>query len=558
MKKLVKKLSVVLVALLMVVTLAGCQKSNLLTIEKEENKAEGPFAGKTIILHTNDVHGGFIPEPDAEEPEDGGLEGYAAVSTIKKDFESKGANVILVDDGDFSQGSVYVSLNKGNAAANLMNEVGYDIVGLGNHEFDYGVDALKSNFEGKNFKVICSNVFEGDKTLFDSEVVVKVGKLKIGFFGLLTPETQTKVNPNYVNGLTFTEKEDLYQTAQKEVDLLSKEVDLTICLAHLGDDAESIGNRSADVYANTTGIDFIIDGHSHSTITSGENGEPIQSTGTKCANVGVIIIDNATKAIESNYLIETKVIEADSAILDSSIAVMSKIDADYGAVFANSDVDLNGVKEDVRSRETNMADLVTDAMLWGVLKDGSLDVADDMVVAVTNGGGIRSSISKGGVTMKDVNAVLPFGNTLAVDYITGTELLEALEASTYATPETLGGFPQVAGMKFTIDTTKEFDQGEEYPDSTYFAPKSIVRVTIDEVNGKPFDANATYAVVTNNFTAAGGDTYYAFKRAYDAGNGFDTGIVLDEIVAQYITEKLGGKITSDYAEPQDRISIIVE
>ena len=113
-------------------------------------------------------------------------------------------------------------------------------------------------------------------------------------------------------------------------------------------------------------------------------------------------------------------------------------------------------------------------------------------------------------------------------------------------------------MKITIDTTKEFDQGEEYPDSTYFAPKSIVRVTIDEVNGKPFDLNANYGLVTNNFTAAGGDTYYAFQRAYDAGNGFDTGIVLDEVVAQFITEKLGGKITSEYAEPQGRITIIAK
>ena len=557
MKGLLKKLIVVLASLLMVVSMAGCQSQGtgkVATIEKEQNALEGPYAGKTIILHTNDMHGGYVPE-EGEDVVDGGLEGYAAVATIKKDFESKGANVILVDDGDYSQGSIYVSLNKGAAATELMNEVGYDIVGLGNHELDYGLDQLKSNFEGKNYKVICSNVFEGENTVFDSEIIVKVGKVKIGFFGLLTPETQTKVNPNYVKGLTFTEKEDLYAAAQKESDLLNSEADIVICLAHLGVDDESTGNKSTDVFANTTGIDFIIDGHSHTVMEKGGNGEPIQSTGTKGANVGVIVIDNETKAIESNYLIETKIIEADTEILDSAIAVMSKIDADYGAVFANTDVDLEAVKEVVRSQETNMGDLIADAMIWEVLKGGSIEVADDHIVAVTNGGGIRASISKGGVTMKDINTVLPFGNTLAVDYITGSELLEALEASTFSTPEAVGGFPQVSGIVFTINTAEAFDAGEEYPDSTYCKPNSIKRVTIESINGQPFDENAEYAVVTNNFCAAGGDTYYAFKRAYDAGKGFDTGVVLDEAVSDYITNKLGGKITEEYQAPQGRIII---
>ena len=290
----------------------------------------------------------------------------------------------------------------------------------------------------------------------------------------------------------------------------------------------------------------------------GPNGEPIQSTGTAFANIGVIVIDNKTKKIEQNYLLETNILGQDSTVLDSASSVMSEIDAKYGAVFANSDVDLNGIKEQVRSMETNMGDLVTDSMIWEVLKNGSTEVPDENVVAVTNGGGIRNSISKGGVTMKDINSVLPFGNTIAVNYITGAELLEALEASTYCTPEPVGGFPQIGGMKITIDSTKEFDAGDEYPDSTYKAPKSIVRVTIDEVNGKPFDPSATYAVVTNNFCAAGGDTYYSFKRAYDAGKGFDTGIVLDEALVDYISEELGGTIGSDYAEPQGRISIVVE
>ena len=551
-----KKLLSLLLALLMVFALVGCsteKQGTVETITLEENKGAGKYAGKTIILHTNDIHGGFIESSDA----DGGLEGYAAVAAAKKHFEDWGATVILVDDGDFSQGSIYVSLNHGAAATDLMSQAGYDIVGLGNHEFDYGVDSLKSIFEGRNFKVLCSNVFEGENTLFDSEAIVKVGDLKVGFFGLLTPETQTKVNPNYVQGLTFTEGQDLYDVAQKEADLLHSEADLVICLGHLGVDSESMGQRSEDVYANTTGIDFIIDGHSHTMMEAGSNGEPIQSTGTKAQYIGVIVIDNKTKAIERNFLYGLNNIEADIPVLDSVQNYMMEIDERYGAVFANTEITLEGEKALVRSQETNLGNLVADAMIWETLKAGSIEVPDENLVAVTNGGGIRATIGgAGGVTMKDINTVLPFGNTLAVDYCSGAELLEALEASTYAVPDTLGGFPQVAGIEFTVDSSIPFDAGEEYPDSTYCKPNSIKRVTIQSINGNPFDENATYAVVTNNFCAAGGDTYYAFKRAYDEGRGFDTGMVLDEVVVDYITNALGGKITAaQYAGPEGRITI---
>ena len=175
----------------------------------------------------------------------------------------------------------------------------------------------------------------------------------------------------------------------------------------------------------------------------------------------------------------------------------------------------------------------------------------DHTVALTNGGGIRAAISIGDITKKDVNTVLPFGNTVAVIYVTGAELLEALEASTYCTPDAVGGFPQVAGIQFTVDTTKAYDAGDLYPGSTYHAPKSINRVTIESINGKAFDPAAKYAVVTNDFTAAGGDTYYAFSVA-DVMN---TGVPLDQVVMDYITTQLGGVIGEQYAAPQGRITV---
>ena len=190
-------------------------------------------------------------------------------------------------------------------------------------------------------------------------------------------------------------------------------------------------------------------------------------------------------------------------------------------------------------------------MLWKIRADAALEVDPEMVVAITNGGGIRATVKAGDITKKDINTVLPFGNTLAVVYVTGAELLEALEASTFCTPESLGGFPQVAGLQFALKTYEPYDKAEEpYPNSTYYGPKSIQRVTIDNVNGKAFDPTATYAVVTNNFVAGGGDTYHAFAAATDQ---FDTGLPLDEVVMEYITEVLGGVIGEEYAVPGDRI-----
>ena len=155
--------------------------------------------------------------------------------------------------------------------------------------------------------------------------------------------------------------------------------------------------------------------------------------------------------------------------------------------------------------------------------------------------------------MKDINTVLPFGNTVAYITVKGSVLLEALEASTYSTPEELGAFPQVSGIKFTVDTTKKFDAGELYPGSTYYAPASINRVTIESINGKAFDPNATYVVVSNDFPAAGGDTYYAFS----VSESVDTGAAMDTVVVDYITDVLKGTVTkADYGEPKGCITVV--
>ena len=502
--------------------------------------AKAEMAGKTVILHTNDVHGA--------------VEGYAYIAQLKADYEAKGAEVILVDAGDFSQGTTYVSSTKGADAVTMMNAAGYDVVTLGNHEFDYGYAQLKENMSKAKFKGVCADVFNEDGTpIFDASYTytTKSG-VKVGFFGMETPETQTKANPALIKGLTFATGDAFTKAAADQVAAL-KDADVVICLAHLGVDGESKPYRSADLYAAVKGIDFIVDGHSHTVMTKGEKGEPIQSTGTAFANIGVIVIDDASKKIESNSLYEIKEDTAkDATVAAAAKTIVDRVDKEYGVVFAKSEVTLNGAKapNGNRDSETNNGDLITDAMLWKVMqnKEG-LTVDADHVVAITNGGGIRAAIKPGDVTKKDINTVLPFGNTVAVIYVTGAELLEALEASTYSLP--VGGFPQVAGINFTLSTAVAYDaNAETYPASTYYGPKSINRVVINSINGKEFKADDTYAVVTNNFVAGGGDTYYAFAAASAQ---FDTGIPLDEAVMEYVTTELKGVIGAQYAAPQGRI-----
>ncbi|MCR4576896.1 MAG: bifunctional metallophosphatase/5'-nucleotidase [Clostridiales bacterium] len=542
--KLRKLISLLLAAVMLLGAVAFAEPAKIVATD---------YTGKTIILHTNDVHGA--------------IDGYAYIPTLRNYFISFGADdVIVVDAGDFSQGTIYVSTNKGAVAVDMMNAAGYDIVTLGNHEFDFGYAQVQENLSKAEFTAICANVIKDE----DGEAILPAytlwtgskgeEPLKIGFVGIETPETATKVNPGLIKEIHFATFEDHFAYAQAAVDMAKAEgADMIIALAHLGVDNESAANgyRSVDLLEKVEGIDFTIDGHSHTVMSAGNEGQAIQSTGTKFAYIGVVVIDNASKTVEDNFLVSTSGLAKDPMVAAKAEGIISAIDAMYNSVFASTEVELNGAKAPGnRTEETNLGDLITDAMVWSVVKEGGIEqVEPNNVVGITNGGGIRATIAAGDITMKDINTVLPFGNTVAVIYATGAELLEALEASTFCTPDAVGGFPQTSGIKWTLDTTKPFDQGSVYTldgkEGSYYAPASIQRVTIEEINGEPFDVNAVYAVVTNNFCAAGGDTYNVFYRAYSEGAGFDTGIPMDEALMEYIEQVLEGKITAEtYGEPR--------
>ena len=535
-----KKLSALFLALVMAFSLA---------IPAGAANWDDDLTGHIVILHTNDVHGA--------------IDNYASVAALKDAYEAAGAQVLLMDAGDFSQGSTSVNVSEGATAVELMNMAGYDVATTGNHEFDFGYANLKTLMESADFPILAADAFtaEGDLAMDGDNLTFQLGDVTVGVFGLATPETATKAHPAKLEGVTFLAEDELFACAQEQVDeLTAAGCDYIIALGHLGIDAESAGNRSIDLLENVTGIDVFIDGHSHSTqsdIAEETNGTGmvgntvLTSTGTQLESVGVVdiaadgTIDASTISMED--VNATEGFTPDQAIVDRVAEINDQIEEELGVVIGSSEVDLNGVKEEVRAGETNLGDLVADAMLWRAGLDN-----ENVVAAITNGGGIRASIAAGDITKKSVNNVLPFTNTLYVVEVTGAELLEALEASTFCTPEPVGGFPQVAGIEFTINTGAAYDAGETYPDSTYAGPNSINRVTILTVGGQAFDVDATF--VTNDFLAAGGDTYYAFKAA---ASGYDTGILLDQVVMDYITEELDGTVTAArYGQTANRIHTI--
>ena len=532
-----KKVLSLLLAVVMTFSLA-------VTANAAEETAQD-LDGDIVILHTNDVHGA--------------ISGYAKVAALKDAYEARGAYVLLMDAGDFIQGDPTVSTSEGATAVELMNLAGYDVASMGNHEFDYGYQNLKDLEADADFTIVDANVLYNGQVAFEDNVVFTAPDgTKIGVFGLDTPETATKAHPAKIQGVTFLAGEDLYDCAQDQVDALEAEgCEYIICLGHLGIDEESVGNRSIDLLEEVEGIDVFIDGHSHSTLEdvkaaaggTGKVGDTlVTSTGTKLESVGVVTID-ADGTITTATTPVADLTAEDADVAARAAAIQKEIDDEYGTVFAKTEVALNGEREPGnRTEETNLGDLITDALVWGAEREGT-----EVDAAVTNGGGIRASIAAGDITKKDINTVLPFGNTLSIVQVTGAELLEALEASTYCTPTSIGGFPQVSGIKFTVDTTKAYDQGEQYPGSTYYGPKSIQRVTIETVGGEPFDANATYTIATNDFMAAGGDTYYAFAAA---SVNYDLGLSMDEVVMDYITDELKGTVTEEaYGQPAGRITV---
>lgn len=543
MNKLMKKFVAGGLSLAMVLGLTAYAPAS--TVEAAD------MSGKLVIIHTNDMHGYY------EKNADDGILGISSVAALKGYYEKLGANVLLLDAGDFSQGTNLVNYYKGLDAVYFMNAAGYDAVSLGNHEFDFGLDSLKALTEAAEFPILDANIISKETGLpyLDDNEIFTFGDMKVGVFGLDTPEAQTKASPKNVKDVTFLAGEELYACAQAQVDFLeAQDCDYIICLSHLGLDEESVGNRSVDVAANVSGIDLVVDGHSHTKLPEGmdTNGTKIVSTGSYLNNIGVVVYDGKkTEAKLVNDLFAVGGCPAMDEFVESFDKVVDEV---YSGKFATTLVKLDGSRSPgVRTQETNLGDFSADAYKYTAetyVKENGLDMTIDG--AIQNGGGIRATIEAGDISMDTLYTVFPFGNTISIVTLTGAELLEALEASCSACPDALGGFPQVSGIKFTLDTTVPYAKGEQYPNSTYYAPANPgSRVNIETVGGKAFDLNATYNIAVNNFMADGGDTYYVFTNA---SNVIDTGVVDAEGLISYVNS-LNGVIGDEYAAPKGNITI---
>ena len=545
------------IALVMVIAFVG------LTMVFAQGAAEALEAQKDIVvLYTNDVHCAI----------DNNI-GYAGLATYKAEME-KDNFVVLVDAGDAIQGDTIGTVSKGEYLVDIMNEVGYDFCVLGNHEFDYGTDVLSSLLEKAKAQYLNATItYTGNgKNLLAKTVpyaIERYGFLDVAFIGVSTPESITKSTPRYfMEGdefvYDFAAGEDLYKTVQSVVDeVREKGADFVVVISHLGVEEGSEPNRATDLIANTTGIDALIDGHSHTTapfeLIADKSGKKVvyTQTGTKLNAIGKLTITK-DGSIKAELVSEAEKDPEVTAFIDN---LKSEYESLVNTVVAHTAVELsitdeNGVRA-VRNRETAIGDLCADAYR----------AVADTDIAFVNGGGIRATIKKGDITTANMISVHPYGNYLCSCYATGAEILDALEHSVANTQAVAaqdgkavgesGGFLQVSGLKFTIDTS--IPSSVKKDDKGLFVDVEGERKVKDvyvEKDGEwvPLDPEATYTVACHNYMLQDmGDGYTMFAdNQYILDN-----VMLDnQVIITYICDFLGGNVGEEYGAPQGRITII--
>ncbi len=505
------------------------------------------------IIHTNDTHGHDVAVEGTKDSK--GNFSMAAVAALKAEWQQKGYDVLLVDAGDATQGMPIVDTVRGESAITFMNACGYDLMTVGNHDFDWGADALAANEKAANFPFLSANVLEkqtGKLRFAPNKVFTTSDGTKVGFFGLTTPSTSTESNPKNSAGFEFLRKEDLFKCAQDQVDeLRGQGCDIVVCVGHLGNKSGR-SSTSKSVLENVKGIDLFIDGHDHDEVNEEVNGTLLVETGCYLHNIGVVVIDKGAPVYEP--------IAAGSYDgIDSSVQVIideqdKRVKSEMAVVLGSTPFVLNGERNPgVRTQETNLGDFFTDALRW----TASQELGREVDAGLVNGGSIRASVPAGDITLGEIKEVLPFSNDLAVINVTGAQLLEAIEAACQAVGKEkgIGAFPQVTGISYTVDASVAYEEGPTYPDSTFASPAAIgARVKISDVGGRGFDANTTYSIATISFLCDGGDTYYVFKQAADAEKpttfGFDY-----EAFTSYLVAACDHTVPDQYAAPQGRITI---
>ena len=516
--KLVSKRLSILLTLIMILSMLLPMGS----IWAEDNNAESAAGVSLTIVHTNDTHSRVLSSKD-------GI-GFARIAAKVNEIRNTQENVLVLDAGDTFHGQTISTLVKGESIAKVMNIIKYDVMVPGNHDFNYGQERLLELDKLTDFPIIAANILKADgTTLFSPYVIKEFNGVKVGIFGLSTPETTYKTNPSNVKGLTF---EDPTVAAEKMVKELEEKADIIIALSHLGLD-EASTYTSKLVAEKVKGIDLIVDGHSHTVLTEGlKVGDTlIVQTGEYDKNLGIVNmvyadgkVSTATASLITREEAEQLVEDAD--VLKAVEGITAEQDKITSAVIGKTAVELDGLRENVRTGETNLGNLITEAILKATAADA----------VITNGGGIRASIDVGDITKGEVITVLPFGNYVVVKKVKGSDIVAALEHGVSQYPAANGGFPHVAGIKFVFDSSKEAGS----------------RVTKTEINGRALDSNMEYLLATNDFMAVGGDNYTMLA----SGQVIKELPGLDEVVMNYITNygtvdiKVDGRVMAEEKEAQ--------
>ena len=499
------------------------------TQEKAKNndssKTKSTNKNEHKILHTNDIHGRFVED-------DGKVIGMPKVKGLK-DKENPD---LLLDSGDAFQGLPVSNNSKGEEMAKAMNSAGYDAMTLGNHEFDFGYDQLLKLKKQLNFPMITSNVYKNGKSDFEPSTIINKNGIRYGIVGVTTPETKTKTSPSAVKGVEF---KDPLTSVKRAMNDIKDQVDVFVILSHLGVDPNTKKEWRGDYLTEQLSKDksfkqsiIVLDGHSHTVIKNGKSYDKnvLAQTGTALENVGRIRFnreDNQTKNLKADLInvADTKNIQPDT-IIEKQVNKANDdfLKATSTVIIPNNKVKLNGERNVARTQETNLGNLITDAM-----EDyASKKFSHRPDFAITNGGGIRASIDKGKVTQNDIITVLPFGNLISQIKVKGSDVKKAFEHSLSAPTESKDGKSQLTANGGFLQVSKSIRIGFDITKKSGNRVTDIQILNHDTGKFEKLDPNKTYYVATNDFTANKGDGYDMF------GGKREEGVSLDEVVAQYI------------------------
>ncbi len=512
-------------------------------IYKYDLKGEKPEDFKLSIMHTNDTHAH--------------IDNVAKRITAIKDVRAAKPNSLLIDAGDVFSGTLYFNEFKGQADLDFMNLAKYDVMTFGNHEFDLGASpdghkALSEFVKKANFPFVSANVDFSQDSLFNglqtkkisaapqngniyTGIVKEVNGEEVGIFGLTTEETKDISSPEKVQFHNYLEQ------AQKAVQSFEdRGIDKIIAVTHIGYDDNPAYDNDLELAKRVDGIDVIVGGHSHTqlnapvVVSKDEDGKDkdstvIVQTGQYSDNLGTLDVDfdQDGKVVKE----EGKLIKLADQKDDPEAAEMLKKYSDKIADVKNKPTGATAVNAlenprssdvgpSVRSNETALGNLITDAML-----DKAKQFNSKTVIAFQNGGGIRAPIDAGDITLGEVLTTLPFGNTLATMKLTGAEIKQALEHSVDQSPKESGAFLHMSGMKLKYDSSKP-------------AGQRVVSAEVEETKGQftALDPAKEYVVATNAFTAKGGDNFEVFKKAYEAGKVTDLGFSDWENLRDYVAK----------------------